>query len=180
MPPGAPPPRPGPEGCSKGLRLFRGSCPLQNLPVRRLPAAVLVKEEAERPVSREEGVWHGARGAEWSPFHVSFSPREGHSGAPALPVVLSLPCATSSGLPKCHTLTSALPASASKACGETQTKEGLAVGLEACSRAAAWRGLEGSAPAAWDPRAGRVVGAELGEGAVRAGPGRRGQRRQAP
>lgn len=98
--------------------------------------------------------------------------------------MLFLTCATASSLIKCQTVTPVLPASASKACGETQTREGLAVGLEAHSRAAAWRGLEGRAlqceTAVWGPRAGCVAGAELGEGSVQARPGRHRQRQEAP
>lgn len=105
-----------------------------------------MKEEAGRHMSSIEEVWHRGHASGWDGTlsmcacphvraTVRFLPSLGH--ALNLCHFQQLPY-----LPK----TSVLPPSASKVCCETRAREGLTVGLEACSRAAVWGILEGSAP----------------------------------
>lgn len=166
MPPGAP------QGCSNGLRLFRGSSLLQNLCVRWLPEAVLVREEAGRLVLRVEGARHGAwecRG-QASGWNGALSMR----AYPHMRVTVGHAVCLLCHFQKLSQIPDTDICPASESCGETQTKRSLAVGLEACSRAAGC--LEGSTPAVWDHSvgplwAGCLKGTELEEGAIPAGPG---------
>lgn len=121
--------------------------------------------------ARGMGVQGAGQWVEWSPFHASLSPREGHSGAPAL---AGSCCLSPVPLPGAFSNTRHGHLSCLQVRGETQSKRSLAVGLEACSRAAGC--LEGSTLAVWDHSvgplwAGCMEGTELEEGAIRAGPG---------